>query len=183
MPDLGNRPSGGHLIAPSSNNQRRRQKFDLRAIRTETGLRSSKDNLSSTVRIGGWRPAAKCCGGRQSGLRCSPERRGSTSSAPAETPPTIVLPVCGVRRRVVAIQHTRTATLEAARRPRVANRAAISRQRQFTNGKLLRSSYAFLVLPFAPRILVAVDLAKTEHASFGRRGSAQLRYPLQPGRP
>jgi hypothetical protein len=36
-------------------------------------------------------------------------------------------------------------------------------QRQFTNGKLLRSCYAFLVLPFAPRVLAAVDLAKTEH--------------------
>jgi hypothetical protein len=42
--------------------------------------------------------------------------------------------------------------LEAARRPRVANRAAINRQRQITNGKLLRSCYAFLVLPFAPRM-------------------------------
>jgi hypothetical protein len=54
--------------------------------------------------------------------------------------------------------------LEAARRPRVANRAAINRRRQFTNGKLLRSCYAFLVLPFAPRMLAAVDLAKTEYA-------------------
>jgi hypothetical protein len=54
--------------------------------------------------------------------------------------------------------------LDAARRPRVANRAAINRQRQFTNGKLLRSCYAFFVLPFAPRMLAAVDLAKIEHA-------------------
>jgi hypothetical protein len=54
--------------------------------------------------------------------------------------------------------------LEAARRPRVANRAAINCQRQLTNGKLLRSRHAFLVLPSAPRMLAAIDLAKTEHA-------------------
>jgi hypothetical protein len=50
--------------------------------------------------------------------------------------------------------------LEATRRPRVSS----NRQRQFTNGILLRSRHAILVPPFAPRMLASVDLAKTEHS-------------------
>jgi hypothetical protein len=89
--------------------------------------------------------------------------------------------ICGVqliRIKVTPVQHSLrphavlahvaeghwSGVLDAARRPRVANRAAINRQGQFINGKLLRSLYAFLALPFAPSMLAAVDLAIAENA-------------------
>jgi hypothetical protein len=73
--------------------------------------------------------------------------------------------------------------LEAARRPRVADRAAINRRRQFTNGKLLRSCHAFLVLLRTAHAGGRRSRKNRARASFGCRGSGQLRCRLRSWRP
>jgi hypothetical protein len=109
-----------------------------------------------------------------------PRTRMAGASAPAEISP--FLPVCDLRRLAVA-SSTREQRLEAARRPRVAHRAAINCKRQFTNGKLLRSRHAFLVLPRTAHAGGRRSRENRARASFGCRGSGQLRYRLRTWRP